>query len=228
MTNSTWTSASPGHTNTVKEVNFTLTSEGDLATGLDETLPTTTKGQEMDDGLETVDRYKESGVDQVSRYTNSQVNNMNSMVRNPFTFVMGAITKGIVRGFGPPAFLIAIGKLIEAIVGVMFAPGREFDVRFREMAQDEILKFTAAREQAELRAGFKQIIVTSIGGLRGSSAAGMIGGSFYNRFAIPPNRLDPKPIGTSPQASQGLGSTIISSTKQQRGGQGAARSRQNG
>jgi len=214
LTNSEWTSASPGFTNRIKNVNFTLTSEGDLATGLDETLPTTTKGQEIDDGLETVDRYKESGVDQVSRYTNDQVGNLNSMVTNPFTFVMGAVTKGIVRGFGPPAFLIALGKLIETIIGALLEPGRPFDVRFREVAQQEILKFTDAQEQAKIRAGFAQIIVTTIGGLRGDSAQGKIGGNFYNRNVIPIDRIDPRPITaeTSP-SSQGLGSRLTRGQK---------------
>lgn len=224
LTNSTWTSASPGFTNTIKAVAFTF--DANIAQGLDETLPTTNKGTEIDENIETVDRYKNSGVDNVSRYTNDQVNNMNAMVRNPFTFVMGAVTKGLVRGFGPPAFLIAIGKLIEAIVGVMFAPGRPFDVRFREMAQEEILKFTAAREQAEISAGFRQIIVTTIGGLRGDAAIGQIGGNFYNRDAIPANRLDIKPIATTPSlASQGLGSPMLSGRKTG-GGAGVARARQ--
>jgi len=177
-----------------------------LATGLDETFPTTVKGQDLDDTKETTDRYKESGVDEVSRYTNDQVGNLTSMVSNPFTFVMGAVTKGIVKGFGPPAFLIALGKLIETIIGTLLAPGRPFDVRFREVAQDEILKFTLAQEQAEIRAGFRQIIVTSIGGLRGDAAEGKIGGNFYNRLAIPIDRIDPRPTVPPSQASQGLGS----------------------
>jgi len=209
MTNSTWTSASPGFTNTIKQVNFTLTSTGELATGLDETFPTTVKGQDLADTKETTDRYKESGVDQVSRYTNDQVSNLNSMVSNPFTFVMGAVTKGIVRGFGPPAFLLALGKLIETIIGALLAPGRPYDVRFREVAQEEILKFTLAQEQAELRAGFRQIIVTTIGGLRGDAAIGKIGGNFYNRLAIPIDRIDPRPITPEPSGeAQGLGSKL--------------------
>jgi len=214
MTNSTWTSASPGFTNTIKQVNFTLTSTGELATGLDETLPTTVKGQEFEDSKETTDRYKQSGVDDVSRFTNTQVGNLTSMVSNPFTFVMGAVTKGIVRGFGPPAFLLALGKLIETIIGTLLAPGRPFDVRFREVAQDEILKFTQAQEQAKIRAGFEQIIVTTIGGLRGDAAQGKIGGNFYNRDVIPIDRIDPRPLTTETSpSSQGLGSKITRGQK---------------
>lgn len=213
LTNSEWTSASPGFTNRIKAVNFTLTAEGDLATGLDETLPTTVKGQELDDNSETVNRYKDSGVDTVSRFTTEQMGNVSSLATNPLLFVSGALGRAISKG-GPAILLIALGKLIESIIGILFEPGRPFDVRFREVAQQEILKFTDAQEQAKIRAGFEQIIVTTIGGLRGDSAQGKIGGNFYNRNVIPIDRIDPRPITTETSpSSQGLGSKLTRGQK---------------
>ena len=213
LTNSEWTSASPGFTNRIKNVNFTLTSEGELATGLDETLPTTVKGQEMDDNTETVTRYKDSGVDTVSRFTTEQMGNVTSLATNPLLFVSGAIGKAISKG-GPAILLIALGKLVETIFDFFLQPGREFDVRFREVAQDEILKFTDAQEQTKIRAGFAQIIVTTIGGLRGDAAQGKIGGNFYNRNVIPIDRIDPRPITTEASPStQGLGSKLTRGQK---------------
>lgn len=189
LRNSEWTSASPGFTNKVKKVNFTV--DVDIGAGLDETLPDTATGRKNADSTETVDRYKDSGVDDVSRYGTSQISNLNSFVQNPFTFIIGTFSRALVRGFGPVVFLVAIGKFIETILNSLLAPGREFDVRFREIAQDEILKFTQAREQAEIRQGFRQIIVTTIGGLRGDSARGQIGGNFFTPERVPQNRLDP-------------------------------------
>ncbi len=224
LNNSTWTSASPGHTNTIKKVTFSF--ESPLDDGINEIIPETDVGRETQDSNETVARYKDSGVEDVSRFSQEQIGNLNAFVRSPFQFVLGVFSRGLVRGVGVAALFIAIGKLIEAVINEMFAPGRPFEVQFRQVAQQEILKFTEAREQAEIRQGFRQIIVTTIGGLRGSSAAGQIGGNFY-RDAIPDNRIDPQlPLSVSAPNLPSQG--IKKATNFTQTGQANARARQKG
>jgi len=224
LRNSEWTSASPSFTNRVKKVNFTR--DVDISAGLNESLPDTAMGRESVDTNETVVRYKDSGVEDVSRYGNSQISNLNSFVSNPFQFIIGAFGRALVRGYGPVVFFIALGKLIETIFKELLQPGRAFDVRFREMAQEEILKFTNAREQAEIRAGFRQIIVTTIGGLRGDAARGQIGGNFYTPDRVPADRIDPHSVTRIEPADPNSQGANIPLSKKIGGGAGVARARQ--
>ena len=77
----------------------------------------------------------------------------------------------------------------------MFKPGRAFDMRFREQINKQIIQFTTRKEQEELRSGFKSLITTTIGGLRGNSLRGQIGGNFYSNPFIQGNGIyDPSYI----------------------------------
>lgn len=217
LNSSEWTSANPTHTNRIKKVTFS--EEPDFGEALDELFSTSEKGKETDDTKETVDRYKESGVDAVSRYTKSQVADLTSFVQNPFGFITGVFSRALVRGVGVAALVIAIGKLVETIITELTKEGRPLDVRFREVAEDEILKFMDAREQAEIRSGIsKNIIVTTIGGLRGDAARGNIGGNYWTPDRVPADRIDPmKIVKETTPATIGLGNSLTGKKRSFRG-----------
>jgi len=85
-------------------------------------------------------------------------------------------------------------EVINYIKDQLYGPGRIFDIRFRELIDQQIIKFMERKQQQELKQGFRQIIVTTIGGLRGGTLAGQIGGNFYTPDRIPNDFLDPRAV----------------------------------
>ena len=78
-------------------------------------------------------------------------------------------------------FIVAIAvEVAKFLIDEMFKPGRAFDQRFREQINRQIIQFTTRKEQEELRAGYKSVITTTMGGLRGGILRGQIGGNFYS------------------------------------------------
>lgn len=142
-----------------------------------------------------IQKLKEGNVGALAEMSSKQFNNIKSMSTDPFQFLIGAIGKKLgkspVAKAGPAgliAFLaIEVGKFI---ANEFFKPGRLFDVRFREMIDNQVIKFLERKEQQELKQGFRQVITTTLGGLRGNSLAGQIGGNFYYPERIPNNFLD--------------------------------------
>ena len=83
-------------------------------------------------------------------------------------------------------FIAAIAtQVAKFLIDELHGAGRPLDTRFREIVDQQIIKFLERKEQAELKAGFKSIITTTQGGLRGESLRGQIGGNFITPGRIP-------------------------------------------
>lgn len=210
------TSASPAHVNFVS----TIDDMPDLDAALRDTQgldPDFIKDKKKtEDSVKQVTRYQAGNVGELQRMTSKQMGNIKSFAANPFGFVSGTILRKLVKGFGI-LFLIEIARQVaDLILQEFFKPGRIFDVRFREQIDKQVVKFLTRKEQQELKQGFKQVITTTIGGLRGPSLAGQIGGNFFNPERIPANFIDIRRIGDD---------NIISQNAQEASGLQAARSR---
>lgn len=155
--------------------------------------------------LEAVDEDMLTGqIGDIQRMTNEQFGNVKQLATNPFAFVSGIFIKKLVRGGLIVGIALLIFEMIQFIIAELMKPGRWLDRRFRRIVQQEVLLFTEAQLQQELRQGFKEVRVTTMEGLRGGS--GQVGGNFFNPERIPANRLDIRRVTTNPRA-QGNHST---------------------
>lgn len=210
------TSASPAHINFVSTIDDMPDLDASIrdAQGLDADFIKDKKA--TDDTVKQVTRYQAGNVGELQRMTSKQMGNIKSFAANPFGFVSGTILRKLVKGVGI-LFLIEIARQVaDIILQEFFKPGRVFDVRFREQIDKQVIKFLTRKEQQELKQGFKQVITTTIGGLRGSQLAGQIGGNFFNPERIPITFIDNRSISDD---------NIISQNAQEASGMQAARSR---
>jgi len=138
------------------------------------------------DFIKTTKKIKsiDSGnIKEIQEMTSKQFGNIRSMSLNPASFLIRALgTKigkaGAKAGLAGFIALIAV-EVANFVKDELYKPGRLLDPRFREAIDQQILKFMERREQQQLKQGFKQVITTTLGGLRGASLAGQIGGNFY-------------------------------------------------
>lgn len=142
---------------------------------------------------EQQDAWKTGNVAKVQGFSRNQFSNVQSVAKDPFQFIFGGIAKKLGK-IGRAGLFIGIGLFIAEIVKFVITeqlkPGRSLDRRFKLLADKQILQFTERAEQAELRQGFRTIIVTTIQGLRGSSAQGQINTNLHNPDRIPTTGLD--------------------------------------
>ena len=141
-------------------------------------------------GAETKKRVKEteikvdgmlsSNLGDIKGMSTEQFGNIRQVATNPFGFITRTLLRKLRTGAGL-LFVVAIAvEVAKFLIDEMFKPGRAFDQRFREQINHQIIQFTSRKEQEELRAGYKSVITTTIGGLRGGSLIGQIGGNFYS------------------------------------------------
>ena len=134
----------------------------------------------------------------IQKMTAEQFGNVKQLANNPFQFISGIFMKRLVRGGIIVGLALMIYEMIQFLIAELMKPGRWLDRRFRRIVQQEVLLFTEAQLQQELRQGFKEVRVTTMEGLRGGS--GQVGGNFYNPERIPSNRLDIRRVTTNPRA----------------------------
>ena len=138
------------------------------------------------DFIKTTKKIKsiDSGnIKEIQEMTSKQFGNIRSMSLNPASFLIRALGTKIGKAgakAGLAGFIALIGaEIANFVIDELYKPGRLKDPRFREAIDQQILKFMERREQQQLKQGFKQVITTTLGGLRGASLAGQIGGNFY-------------------------------------------------
>lgn len=197
------TSASPGHTNFVEDIldieNPDI--EGELKKIVEKTQTSASRKQK--DVNDKVELFEEGNVGKIQQLSSQQFSNVQQFARNPFQFFFANIFKRFAKGAG---VLLLAGIILEAvkfIIGELFKSGRLLDRTFKRKIRNEILLFNSEREQAELRQGFRSVIITTIPFLRGDQVRGQISGNLYNPTAIPMNRLDPRRVIAPNPRAQG-------------------------
>jgi len=127
-----------------------------------------------------VDDMLSSNLGDIKSMSTEQFGNIRQVATNPFGFMTRTVLRKLRTGAGI-LFIVAIAtEVAKFLIDEMFKPGRAFDQRFREQINHQIIQFTSRKEQEELRAGYKSVITTTIGGLRGGMLRGQIGGNFYS------------------------------------------------
>ena len=127
-----------------------------------------------------VDGMLNSNLGDIKSMSTEQFGNIRQVATNPFGFMTRTLLRKLRTGAGL-LFVVAIAvEVAKFLIDEMFKPGRAFDQRFREQINHQIIQFTSRKEQEELRAGYKSVITTTMGGLRGGMLRGQIGGNFYS------------------------------------------------
>jgi hypothetical protein len=122
----------------------------------------------------------ESGnIGDIQSMTSAQFGNVRALATNPVQFMMGTVFKKLSRGVGVIGLALILMEAVKFIINEMMKPGRLLDRRFKRDIENEIFAFRSREEKQKLRQGFNNIIITSIGGLRGgagqiSSSRGLI------------------------------------------------------
>jgi len=146
--------------------------------------------KKIDDTSEKVKEWGKGNIGDIQKLSTEQFGNIRSLATDPFSFMSRTILRKLKTGAGV-LFIVTIAvEVAKFLIQELFKPGRIFDIRFREQIDLQIIKFLERKEQEELRRGFKNVITTTIGGLRGDSLRGNIGGNFYTPDRIPPRFID--------------------------------------
>jgi hypothetical protein len=139
--------------------------------------------------------FDKGNVGEIQSLTSAQFGNVRQLASNPVQFMMGTVFKKLAKGAGVVGLALILMEVVKFIINELLKPGRLLDRRFKRDIEREIFAFRSREEKQKLRQGFSNIIVTSIGGLRGGAgqlvssrglvATGMIDTVINNTFAQP-------------------------------------------
>ena len=146
-----------------------------------------------------ITKLDSGNVKEIQNMTSKQFANVRLMSTNPFGFMIAALGKKIAKSpiakAGPIGFIAFLAlEVTRFLKNELYGAGRILDPRFREAIDKQILKWFERKEQQELKQGYKSVITTTMGGLRGNSLAGHLGGNFYYPNRVPNNFIDPREI----------------------------------
>lgn len=210
------TSASPAHVNFVSEIDEMPDLDAAIKEAQGQDTEFIKDREATTNAVKDVKRFKQGNVGKMQRLSTTQMGNLVAFSSNPFGFVSRTILRKLFKGVGI-LFLIEIARQVaDIILQEFFKPGRIFDVRFKPFIDKQVILFLQRKEQQELKQGFKQVITTTTGGLRGTTLAGQIGGNFFNPERIPPQFLDARRIEND---------NVLVQNMQEKSGLSAARSR---
>jgi len=181
-----YTSASPGHTNYVQAINAEenpdLEAEiNKLLAGNDKTNKSKSFGKTDDEAKDKIQEkavtsltkkvglFDKGNMGEIQSMTSAQFGNVRSLATNPVQFMMGTVFKKLAKGAGIIGLALIIMEAVKFIINELLKPGRMLDRRFKRDIEREIFAFRSREEKQKLRQGFSNIIVTSIGGLRGGA-----------------------------------------------------------
>ncbi len=150
------------------------------------------KKKEQKEVVDKVKKWEGGNIGEIEKMTKQQFGNVQELARDPFQFIFGKVFKKFSKGAGVLFLATLIGAAVQYILFELMKPGRPFDRRFKREVRNEILLFNNAREQQELRQGFKSVIVTSIGYLRAHQIQGNYNTNLFNPTAQPADRIDPR------------------------------------
>ena len=144
-----WSSASPTHTNKLKQIN--QIEYPDLEALLKENIsdPEEAKRQlDIDETTKTVKEMIDGNIGEVQRFTRTQFGNIRGFANNPVQFMVQSVFTKFAKGAGIAALALLFFDVIQFVINELLKPGRALDVRFKRDINNEILAF---RSRAESR-----------------------------------------------------------------------------
>lgn len=125
------------------------------------------QSKQVDETVKKVGVWDKGNIGDVQRFTSSQFGNLKEFVANPAQFMIQTVLGRFAKGAGIFALALVIFEAVKWIIGELLKPGRLLDLRFKRIAQDEILFFRKREDQQRLKQGFSNIIITTTPRLRG-------------------------------------------------------------
>lgn len=101
-----------------------------------------------------------------------------SFAKSPDGMIIRIFMKKFAKGAGAILLATIIMEAIKFGIDTLTKDGMPLDRRFKRIINAEVLAFFDRMMKAELRQGFRTLISTSIGGLRGGQ--GNVGGNIYS------------------------------------------------
>lgn len=135
--------------------------------------------------------------------------NLLGFAKNPSGFILATFLRKFAKGAGAIALAFIIMEAIRFGIEFLMRDGMPLDRRFKRYVQNEVIGFLDRLFKAELRQGFRSVITTTIGGLRGGQ--NQVSG---NQFAIAAGNISTKiptnfyAIPVSSSRSKGLRNTL--------------------
>lgn len=216
-----FTSASPGFINTLIQINAIENPdfEADIRELIkDESKKTIDKSDDkkviQEKKLKQVENkiktFDDGNIGEIGRFSAEQFGNVKQLATNPTGFMFQTFMKKFAKGAGVVALALLIFEAVKWIIGELMKPGRMLDIRFRRTVEQEILAFRSREEKQKLQQGFTNIIVTSIGGLRGGQ------GQTFNSYRtvaggqalFPTNFVPPQTVAEGLPLSTGKGKRV--------------------
>jgi hypothetical protein len=105
------------------------------------------------------------------------VSNLLSFGKNPSGFILGTFMRKFAKGAGAIALAFIIMEAIKFGLEYLTKDGMPWDRRFKRIINLEIAGFLDRLRKAQLRQGFRTVITTTIGGLRGGK--GQVSGNIF-------------------------------------------------
>lgn len=118
---------------------------------------------------EKMDKMDQGNVKKIQALSSKQFGNLTSLASNPAGFFSTGLIRILAKATGAVGIALVLMAFINFVIDEAMKPGRALDRRFKRLAGDEIMQFWTLQEQEKLRAGFTEVRVTTMPGLRGGA-----------------------------------------------------------
>tara|TARA_R110000787_G_scaffold1459_1_gene5970 strand:- start:4403 stop:5077 length:675 start_codon:yes stop_codon:yes gene_type:complete len=137
-----------------------------------------TGGDSMEEEMELSKALGKSKIGDLVNMSREQIANVTSFAKSPDGMVLRIFMKKFAKGAGAILLATIIMEAIKFGIDTLTKDGMPLDRRFKRLINAEVAAFFDRMMKAQLRGGFRTLISTSIGGLRGGD--GNIGGNIYS------------------------------------------------
>lgn len=121
---------------------------------------------------------KNSPAAEILQLGSQHAANVLSIAKNPSGFILTTFMKKFAKGAGALMLAMIIIEAIKFGLDYLTKDGMPWDRRFKRIINAEVMSFIDRMMKAQLRQGFRSLIVTTMGGLRGGY--GNVGGNIYS------------------------------------------------
>lgn len=152
---------------------------------------TGTAAGEADEAAATKKALSKTKLGDLVVLSKDQISNLTSFAKAPDAMLLRVFLRKFAKGAGAILLAFVIMEAIKFGIEYLTRDGMPLDRRFKRIINAEIAGFMSRMMKAQLRQGFRTLIATTIGGLRGGQ--GQIGGNIYSIMdrsissKIPPN-----------------------------------------
>jgi len=115
---------------------------------------------------------------EVMSMSKEQIGNVVGFAKNPDGMIIRIFLRKFAKGAGAILLAAIIMEAIKFGIEYLTKDGMPLDRRFKRIIGAEVVGFLTRMFKAEIRQGFRSVIATSIGGLRGGQ--GNVGGNIYS------------------------------------------------